>query len=109
MENGERRRDLAHRSHRYSQILKFSSENLEVSQIVRIFAPKKATDMDTKKFKQVPSINKIGKRNPNIPSPVIVNCGHRKHTHERTITRAMRTNSRPISAGEPINWDEVYS
>ena len=65
--------------------------------------------MDTKKFKQVPSINRIGKRNPNIANPVIVNCGQKKHTHERIITRPMRTNSRPISVGEPINWDEVYS
>ena len=66
--------------------------------------------METKKFKQVPSINRIGERNPNIPAPVIVRCGaQKKKSHERTITRTMRTNSRPISVGEPINWDEVYS
>ena len=64
--------------------------------------------METRKFKQVPSINRIGGRNPNIPAPVIVSSGKRKPDHERTITRAMRTNSRHISAGEPINWDEVY-
>jgi len=64
--------------------------------------------METRKFKQVPSINRIGERNPKIPRPVIVSCGNRKKAHERTITRAMRTNSRAISAGEPINWDEVY-
>ena len=64
--------------------------------------------METRKFKQVPSINRIGGRNPLIPSPVIVSCGNKKSNHERKITRPMRTNSRPISAGEPINWDEVY-
>ena len=42
-----------------------------------------ATIMDTKKFKQVPSINRIGKQNPNIPSPVVVSRGQKKHTHER--------------------------
>jgi hypothetical protein len=65
--------------------------------------------MDVKKFKQVPSINRIGDRNPKIPAPVIIHSGKKNVTHERFITRAMRTNSRPISAGEPINWDEVYS
>ena len=64
--------------------------------------------METKKFKQVPSINRIGERNPKIPRPVIVSCGNKKSNHARTITRAMRSNSRTISAGEPINWDEVY-
>lgn len=64
--------------------------------------------METRKFKQVPSINRVGERNPKIPRPVIVNCGNKKSKNERTITRTMRTDSRPISAGEPINWDEVY-
>ena len=64
--------------------------------------------MDTKKFKQVPSISRIGEGNPNIPSPVIVSRGKRNN-HERIITRTMRTYSRTISAGEPIKWDEVYS
>ena len=63
--------------------------------------------METKKFKQVPSISRVGKQNPLIPSPIIVSRGKKK-VYERTITRPMRTNSRPISAGEPINWDEVY-
>ena len=63
--------------------------------------------METRKFKQVPSINRIGERNPKIPTPIIVNSG-RKKGHERTITRSMRTNSRTISPGESINWDEVY-
>jgi len=65
--------------------------------------------METKKFKQVPSINRIGERNPNIPDPVIVNYSQKTVSHERTFTRPLRTNSRPISAGEPINWDEVYN
>ena len=65
--------------------------------------------METKKYKQVPSINRIGERNPNIPAPVIVNRGTKKQGYGRTISRAMRTNSRTIGAGEPINWDEVYS
>ena len=65
-------------------------------------------NMDTRKFKQVPSINRVGERNPKIPSPVIVSYGKRKASYERAITRPMRTNSRTISAGEPINWDEVY-
>ena len=64
--------------------------------------------METRKYKQVPSINRIGERNPMIPGPVIVHCGNKKRSHERIITRSMRTNSRTISAGEPINWDEVY-
>ena len=64
--------------------------------------------MDTRKFKQVPSINRIGERNPNIPKPVIVNRGMKRSNHERTITSAMRTDSRTIGAGEPINWDQVY-
>ena len=42
-----------------------------------------------------------------IPSPVVVSRG-KKNSHERTITRPMRTNSRPIGIGKPINWDEVY-
>lgn len=65
--------------------------------------------METKKYKQVPSINRIGCGNPNIPRPTVVRCGKRATTNERIITRPMRTNSRPISAGKPINWDEVYS
>ena len=64
--------------------------------------------METRKFKQVPSINRIGGRNLKIPVPVIVSSGKKNSEHERTITRPLRTNSRPISAGEPINWDEVY-
>ena len=64
--------------------------------------------METKKFKQVPSINRIGERNPNIPRPVIINRGTKTAKHERTITSAMRTDSRTIGAGEPINWDQVY-
>ena len=56
----------------------------------------------------MPSISPIGERNPNIPKPVIVSRGHKKNHHERTITRTMRTNSRTISAGEPIDWDQVY-
>jgi hypothetical protein len=65
--------------------------------------------METKKFKQVPSINRIGGRNPNIPAPVIVSRGTKNKGYGRTISRAMRTYSRTIGAGEPINWDEVYS
>ena len=65
--------------------------------------------MRISKFKQVPSINRIGSRNPEIPAPVIINVGTRKSSYERIIARAMRTDSRPISAGEPINWDEVYN
>lgn len=64
--------------------------------------------METRKFKQVPSLNRISGHNPLIPRPVVVNCGSKKIKHERTITRPMRTNSRPIGVGEPINWDEVY-
>ena len=64
--------------------------------------------METRKFKQVPSINRLGSRNPAIPSPVIIGCAKKEISHERTITRPMRINSRTISAGEPINWDEVY-
>ena len=56
----------------------------------------------------VPSLNRISGHNPLIPRPVVVNCGSKKIKHERTITRPMRTNSRPIGVGEPINWDEVY-
>ena len=61
------------------------------------------------KFKQVPSINRIGVRNPLIPDPVIVSSGRKNKSHERTFTRALRTDSRTLSAGEPINWDEVYN
>ena len=64
--------------------------------------------METRKFKQVPSINRIGGQNPTIPAPIIVSCGKNKK-NERIITRPMRTDSRTISAGEPINWDQVYS
>ena len=67
------------------------------------------TKKATRRFKQVPSINRIGERNPKIPMPVIVSRGNKEKEHERVITRAMRTNSRPISAGEPINWDEAYN
>ena len=34
--------------------------------------------METRKFKQVPSINRIGLGNPNIPRPVIVSCRTKK-------------------------------
>jgi len=64
--------------------------------------------METRKFKQVPSINRIGGRNPKIPRPVIVNYGKKHTKHERSITIPMRTNSRTVSAGEPIDWDKVY-
>lgn len=64
--------------------------------------------METKKFKQLPSINRIGERNPLIPRPVIVSYGTKDNDYERIITRSMRTDSRTISAGEPIDWDEVY-
>ncbi len=63
--------------------------------------------METKKFKQVPSINRIGAQNPKIPAPVIVSFGKNKR-HEHIVARSMRTDSRTISAGKPINWDEVY-
>ncbi len=65
--------------------------------------------METRKFKQVPSINRIGSGNPNIPRPVIVSCGRKGIANERFVTRPMRTDSRTIGSGEPINWDEVYS
>ena len=57
----------------------------------------------------MPSLNRIGNRNPLIPNPVIVNRGKKQESHERTITRPMRTNSRSLSSGESINWDEVYA
>jgi hypothetical protein len=94
----------------------FTKNTSIILRVQKLFVTLRATTngkekmMETKKFKQVPSINRIGERNPNIPLPVIVRCGaQRQKTHERTITRTMRTDSRPISAGEPINWDEVYS
>ena len=66
--------------------------------------------METRKFKQVPSISRMGEANPKIPKPVIVSRGTKKEQpHDRIITRPMRTDSRPIGIGEPINWDEVYS
>ena len=65
--------------------------------------------METRKFKQVPSINRVGGRNPEIPNPVIVSYGSKKPGHARVITRPMRSDSRTIGAGEPINWDEVYN
>lgn len=53
--------------------------------------------METKKFKQVPSINRIGGRNPKIPSPVIVRCGtQNQKSHERTITRVCADNAQPL-------------
>ena len=64
--------------------------------------------METKKFKQVPSINRIGGHNPNIPPPVIVSRGIRRQGNGRKIPSAMRNDSRTIGAGESINWDEVY-
>ena len=64
--------------------------------------------METRKFKQVPSINRIGNGHPGIPRPVILSFGKKNDGHERIITRPVRTDSRTISAGEPINWDEVY-
>ena len=84
---------------------------LAVSKLVCKFAIgiyKTGMTMETKKFKQVPSINRVGGRNPLIPRPVVVSCGTKKKSNGRYITRPMRTNSRPLSAGEPINWDEVY-
>ena len=69
---------------------------------------KKYTIMETRKFKQVPSISRLGGRNPKIPSPVIVSSGKKTIEYERTISRPMRADSRPIGVGEPINWDEVY-
>jgi hypothetical protein len=66
--------------------------------------------MNTKKFKQVPSINRIGEPNPDIPKPVVVSRGRKDaKSHEYIVARPMRSDSRPISAGEPINWEEVYS
>ena len=65
--------------------------------------------METKKFKQVPSINRIGGQNLNIPTPIIVSRGIKRQGYGRKISQPMRTDSRPIGAGEPINWDEVYS
>lgn len=65
--------------------------------------------METKKFKQVPSINRIGDPNPNIPAPVIVSRGIRSQGNGRTISSTMRSDSRTIGAGESINWNEVYS
>ena len=56
----------------------------------------------------MPSINRIGDRNPKIPFPVIVSRGKKQSDHVRMITRSMRTVSRALSVGEPINWDEVY-
>ena len=47
--------------------------------------------METRKFKQVPSINPIGSRNPKIPTPVIVSCGKKSNNYERIITRPLRT------------------
>lgn len=65
--------------------------------------------METRKFKQVPSINRIGAPNPRIPRPVILSRGNQSSSHERIIARSMHTDSRAISAGEPIDWDEVYN
>ena len=65
--------------------------------------------MKTRKFKQVPSISRIGNGNPDIPKPVIVCNGKKGTNHERFITRTMRTDSRTIGVGKSINWDEVYS
>ena len=65
--------------------------------------------MNTKKFKQVPSINRIGSPNPNIPEPVVISRGTEDISNEYIVTRPMRTDSRSISAGKPINWSEVYS
>ena len=65
--------------------------------------------METRKFKQLPSISRIGERNPKIPRPVIVNYGTKDNDYERIISRPMQFDSRPIGVGEPINWDEVYS
>lgn len=64
--------------------------------------------METRKFKQVPSINRIGDGNPGIPRPVILSFGKKVNRHERIVTRPMRTDSRSIGVGEPINWNEVY-
>lgn len=64
--------------------------------------------METRKFKQVPSINRIGSGNTDIPHPVIISFGTKNVDNERIVTSPMHTDSRTISAGEPINWDEVY-
>lgn len=64
--------------------------------------------METRKFKQVPSISSIGNRNPNIPKPVVVSYGKKKVDNERIITKSMRSDSRTISAGRPIDWNEVW-
>ena len=89
----------------------FFSISLAVSKKKVIFAARKqktTTNMETRKFKQVPSINRIGGQNPTIPAPIIVSCGKNKK-NERIITRPMRTDSRAIGTGKPINWNEVYS
>ena len=65
--------------------------------------------MEIKKFKQIPSINRIGSGNPRIPAPVIISRGVKNTHHERTLTRSLHTNIRALSPGEPINWDEVYN
>ena len=65
--------------------------------------------METKKFKQVPSINRIGGRNPNIPAPVILSRGTKRQGNGRTISSTMHDDSRIIGPGEPIYWNEVYS
>ena len=65
--------------------------------------------MDTRKFKQVPSISMVGSRNPRIPRPVVVSAGKKGHSRERTITRPVRTDSRTIGTGGSINWEEVYN
>ena len=70
---------------------------------------KRGKMMETRKYKQVPSINRIGGANPVIPKPVIISREkNKKQRHDRFVTRPVRTNSRPIGIGEPINWDEVY-
>ena len=55
------------------------------------------------KFKRIPSINRIGGHNPNIPAPVILSRGTRKQGNGRAISPAMHDDSRTIGAGEPIN------
>ena len=59
---------------------------------------------ETTKFKQVPSINRIGGRNPLIPDPVIVSSGRKKKRSKltpeeiRLLNRAMPSGNKYIEA-----------
>ena len=46
--------------------------------------------METRKFKQVPSINRVGERNPRIPKPVIVNYGNTNQEKENKVIRLIK-------------------